>query len=117
MPIQDAEKRKAADRERSKRRRADARADEKGGRTPIRADETRKRSALGGQRSAPDVRPNVTPEEQAMVDKWGPLAAYMERYPGRIEAISKSLAEGKVSAGVRFGWSGPTFEELGKVLG
>ena len=51
-----------------------------------------------------------------MLKKWAPLAAYMERNPGKIEAISKSLAERKLGSEVRFGVEGPTFEEIVKVL-
>ncbi len=74
---------------------------------------------MRSRRVTPDVTPaaDVTPREVAMAEKWGPLAAYMERHPGRVEKISASLATGKVGAEVRFGTSGPTFAEIAKVLG
>ena len=53
---------------------------------------------------------------ELVLEKWGPLAGYMARYPGRVEKISASLEKGKVGGEVRFGCFGPTFAEIGKVL-
>jgi len=51
-----------------------------------------------------------------VIQKWSPLAAYMEKHPGKIEAISKSLAVGKLGAEVRFGFDGPTCAEIDTIL-
>jgi len=52
----------------------------------------------------------------SVVEKWAPLARHMAKHPGKIEAISASLAKGKLGAEVRFGCYGPTFEEIARVL-
>ena len=52
----------------------------------------------------------------SVVEKWAPLARYMETNEGKIKAIAKSLSAGKLGHLVRFGCFGPTFEEIAKVL-
>ena len=52
----------------------------------------------------------------SVVEKWAPLARHMAEHPGKIEAISGSLAKAKLGTHVRFGCFGPTFEEIARVL-
>ena len=112
MPYKDPKKRREAERRSRAKRRATPSAQ------PLSAQSQNATPEMGGraQPLASAQSPRAIPEEAAMLKKWAPLAAYMERNPGKIEAISKSLAERKLGSEVRFGVEGPTFEEIVKVL-
>jgi len=110
MPTKDPEKRRAG----ARRRQARFKAKQRGNAL-----------AVTPGKVTPASRPGVTPGAEALVRKWGPLAAFMDRPVedmrgmsgrDRIEAITGSLTESGLANEVRFGVSGPLFGEVAEAL-